>query len=177
MQSSILIAYIDCPGLTVKIVHSKKETCELLGYYGFVRWPTWRKLSFTCFPICLGVHNDKLWTQFTYSSAFEDGHQTSKVLQVQSVAGPPHLRVILRALHGTVQTLVSRCWVAHKITHVVGIWDGGLEEKTWGCSVVRNLMSLLPQQFYSEVRRWHLWQHWYASSTFPGTSSHLFLWV
>lgn len=81
------------------------------------------KLVFTCFSICLRVHDDKLWTQFAYSSAFEDGHQSTQVLKVQSVTGAPDLKVILRALHGTVEALVSSIWVAHKITHVVGIWD------------------------------------------------------
>lgn len=111
------------------------------GQLSSVRLPVWQKLSFTCFSICLGIHDDKFRTKFTYASAFEDRHQTSKVLQVQSVTGPPHLRVILRTLHGTVQTLISSCWVAHKITHVVGIWDGGLKEKIWGCILL--LCSLL----------------------------------
>lgn len=85
------------------------------------------KLVFTCFPICLRIHDDKLWTQFAYSSAFEDGHQSTQVLKVQSVTGAPNFRVILRTLHGTVETLVSNVWVAHKITHVVGIRNGRLK--------------------------------------------------
>ena len=85
------------------------------------------KHVFTCFPICLRIHNDKLWTQFAYSSAFEDRHQPPQVFQIQSVTGAPNFRVILRTLHGTVETLVSDIWVAHKITHVVGIWNRRLK--------------------------------------------------
>lgn len=87
-------------------------------------------MKLTCSPIRLGVHDDKLWTQFAYSSAFEDRNQTSEVLQVQRVAGPPDLGVVLRALHGAVQALVSGGRVAHKVTHVVGIRDGRLGENT-----------------------------------------------
>lgn len=85
------------------------------------------KLVFTCFPICLRIHDNKLWTQLAYPSAFEDRHQSTQVLKVQSVTGAPNFRVILRPLHGTVETLVSNIWVAHKITHVVGIWDRRLK--------------------------------------------------
>lgn len=82
---------------------------------------------FTCFPIRLGIHDDKLGTQFTDASAFENGHQATQVLQVQGVAGAPDLGVVLGALHGAVQTLISGRRVAHKVSHVVGIWDGRLK--------------------------------------------------
>lgn len=82
---------------------------------------------FTGFPVRLGIHDDKLGTQFTDASAFENGHQATQVLQVQGVAGAPDLGVVLGALHGAVQTLISGRRVAHKVSHVVGIWDGRLK--------------------------------------------------
>lgn len=82
---------------------------------------------FTRFPIRLGIHDDKLGTQFTDPSAFQDGHQTTQVLEVQGVAGAPDLRVVLGTLHGAVETLVPCSRVAHEVSHVVGVWDGGLK--------------------------------------------------
>lgn len=61
----------------------------------------------TCFAIRPGVHDDKLWPQLADAPPLEDRHEPTQVLQVEGVAWAAHLRVVLRALHGAVQTLVA----------------------------------------------------------------------
>lgn len=81
----------------------------------------------TCFAVCPRVHDDELRPQLADAPPLEDGHEPAQVLQVERVAWAAHLRVVLRALHGAVQTLVAGRRVADKVAHVVGVWNGGLE--------------------------------------------------
>lgn len=81
----------------------------------------------TCFAVRARVHDDELGPQLADTPSLEDGHEPAQVLQVESVARAAHLRVILRALHGAVQTLVASRGIADKVSHVVGVWNGGLE--------------------------------------------------
>ncbi len=54
-------------------------------------------------------------------------HESSHILQVQGEARAADLRVVLGALHGAVQTLVTGRRITNEVTHVVGIRDGRLK--------------------------------------------------
>ena len=85
------------------------------------------KCTHTHFAIHFGVHDDELGAQLADAPALQDGHQAPQVLQVQRVAGPPRLRVVLCTLHGAVQPLVAGSGVADKVSDVVGVRDRRLK--------------------------------------------------
>lgn len=102
-------------GFKSDILQPQKKGCSPCS-----KGPTW-------FAVCPRVHDDELWPELADAPPLEDGHESSQVLQVECVAGPPNLWVILCALHGAVQPLIASWGVADKVSHVVGIWNRGLE--------------------------------------------------
>lgn len=87
---------------------------------------------FTCFSICFRIHDDKLWPQLADTTSFQDGHQSPKIFQVQSITWTTNLWVIFCPLHRAMKTFVASCWVADKISHIVWVWDRRLNETKEG---------------------------------------------
>lgn len=93
---------------------------------------TEQQLNSTCFSICFRIHDDKLWPQLADTTSLQDGHQSPKVFQVQSITWTTNFWVIFCPLHGAVKAFITSCWVADKISHIVWVWDWRLNQTEEG---------------------------------------------
>lgn len=109
--------YSQCMALRVWYSTPQKKGCSPCS-----KGPTW-------FAVCPRVHDDKLWPQLADAPPFENGHEPSQVFKVECVARPTDLWVIFCTLHGAVQPLIASWGVADEVSHIVGVWNWGLEAR------------------------------------------------